>query len=131
VGKTTIAFLLRVDPSKVSASRIATMVDREAGANSLRGGRNIYTSKCKVGNWVEEEYHPDISRTGFSKASRVHSGHEGTSLKLCVSRQSESGCGAEGVGSTISFFVARRPDTFRIANQRSPAPHISRRCPYK
>ena len=43
------------------------MVDREAGANSLRGGRNTYSSKCRIGNFVEEEFRPEVQRKGFTK----------------------------------------------------------------
>ena len=42
------------------------MVDREKGSNSLRGGKNIYAAKTKVGNWVEEEYKPGVPTRGFS-----------------------------------------------------------------
>ena len=42
------------------------MVDREKGSNSLRGGKNIYSARSKLGNWVEEEYKPGIPTRGFS-----------------------------------------------------------------
>ena len=42
------------------------MVDREKGSNALRGGKNIYAAKTKVGNWVEEEYKPGVPTRGFS-----------------------------------------------------------------
>jgi len=36
------------------------------GSNILRGGKNTFTSKAKLGNWVEEEYRPDINTANFS-----------------------------------------------------------------
>ena len=42
-----------------------------ACCNSLRGGRNTYSSKCRIGNYVEEEFRPDIQRKGFSKVCRT------------------------------------------------------------
>lgn len=42
------------------------MVDREKGSNSLRGGKNLFGAKTKVGNWVEEEYKPGVPTRGFS-----------------------------------------------------------------
>lgn len=44
------------------------MVDREKGSNSLRGGKNIYAAKTKVGNWVEEEYKPGVGSGSFTKS---------------------------------------------------------------
>jgi len=36
------------------------------GSNILRGGKNTYSSKSKLGNWVEEEYRPEINISNFS-----------------------------------------------------------------
>jgi len=37
------------------------------GSNILRGGKNTYTSKAKLGNWVEEEFKPEINVDNFSE----------------------------------------------------------------
>ena len=42
------------------------------GSNILRGGKNTYSSKAKLDNWVEEEYKPEINVGNFS-ASKYES----------------------------------------------------------
>jgi len=37
------------------------------GSNILRGGKNTFTSKAKLGNWVEEEYRPEVNTNNFSE----------------------------------------------------------------
>lgn len=38
------------------------------GSNILRGGKNTYSSRAKLGNWVEEEYRPEINTSNFSES---------------------------------------------------------------
>jgi len=38
------------------------------GSNILRGGKNTFTSKAKLGNWVEEEYRPEVNTNNFSES---------------------------------------------------------------
>jgi hypothetical protein len=43
------------------------------GSNILRGGKNTYSSKAKLDNWVEEEYKPEINVGNFLASATVWS----------------------------------------------------------
>jgi len=47
------------------------------GANCFRGGKNHYGYRTKSGNWVEDQYDPNIEKAYFTTSAYVSTSHHG------------------------------------------------------